>query len=53
MKKNITVTIYNITGQKITTSSSKIINVSNLRRGYYIVSIESDGKINRENLIIK
>ncbi len=52
-EKNITVTIHNITGQKIITSSSKIINVSNLRRGYYVVSIECDGKINRENLIIK
>ena len=52
-EKNITIKIYNITGQKIITSSSKIVNVSNLRRGYYVVSIESDGKINRENLIIK
>jgi hypothetical protein len=52
-EKNITIKIYNITGQKIITSTSKIINVSNLRGGYYVVSIESDGKINRENLIIK
>jgi photosystem II stability/assembly factor-like uncharacterized protein len=52
-EKNIIVTIYNITGQKITTSSSKIINVSNLQRGYYVVSIESDGRTNKENLIIK
>ena len=45
--------IYNITGQKIITSSSKIINISNLQSGYYVVCVESNGKINRENLIIK
>ena len=52
-EKNITVMIYNIKLQKIITSTSKIINISKLQSGYDVVCVESNGKINRENLIIK
>lgn len=48
------VEIYSLQGQKVMTSSSKDINVSNLSKGMYLVRIEdSNNAVSTQKLIIK
>tara|TARA_B100000767_G_scaffold184043_1_gene171717 strand:- start:586 stop:1842 length:1257 start_codon:yes stop_codon:yes gene_type:complete len=51
--KNIELTIFNITGQKIITTTSKSVDISMLSKGYYIVSVIAEGRNKRKKLIIK
>ena len=48
------VEIYSLQGQKVLTSNSKNINVSNLSKGMYLVRIEdSNNAVSTQKLIIK
>ncbi len=51
--KNISVSIYNLTGQKVINANSKIIDVIDLLKGCYIIEIKNRNTIKREKLIIK
>tara|TARA_B100001758_G_scaffold229413_1_gene224308 strand:- start:502 stop:3015 length:2514 start_codon:yes stop_codon:yes gene_type:complete len=52
-KNNISVRIFNLTGQVVIKTESKNINVSNLARGYYIVELTNNGIVKQDRLIIK
>jgi len=53
-QKNISVSIYTITGKKVIETNTKTINTSSFARGYYIVEIKNkNGYATREKLIIK
>ena len=52
-KNNISVRIFNLTGQVVMKTESKNINVSNLARGYYIVELTNNGIVKQDRLIIK
>lgn len=53
-QKNISVSIYTITGKKVIETNTKTINTSSFARGYYIVEIKNkNGYETREKLIIK
>ena len=47
------VIIYTIEGRKVLVKKSQKINVSSLSKGYYIIEINSFGKLFRDKLIIK
>ena len=50
---HINICIFSITGKKVVETTSKVINISNLAKGYYIVEIKSTDLIKRNKLIIK
>ena len=50
---NVELTIFNITGQKIITTTSKNVDISTLSKGYYIVSVKGGGENKRKKLIIR
>jgi len=53
-QQNVNITIFTITGKKITETTAKTISTSNLARGCYIVEIRNkNGFSRREKLIIK
>ena len=53
-QKNISISIYTITGNKVIETSAKTINTSSFSKGYYIVEISNkNGFSRREKLIIK
>jgi hypothetical protein len=47
------VSIYTIDGRKVLVKKSEKINISSLSKGYYIIEINSFGKLFRNKLIIK
>ena len=51
--QNITTKILTLTGQKIITSTSTVINTSILKSGCYIVEVNSNNIIARKKLIIR
>ena len=50
---NITTNIVALTGEKIVTSTSKVINTNALKSGCYIVEVNSNNIIARKKLIIR
>ena len=47
------VTIYSMTGKKIITTKNKIIDVSNLKKGCYVINVFNDQFSQRQKLIIE
>jgi photosystem II stability/assembly factor-like uncharacterized protein len=53
-QQNINITIFKITGEKITETTNKTINTSSFSKGCYIIEIRNkNGFLRREKLIIK
>ena len=47
------VTIYSMTGKKIITTKNKTIDVSNLKKGCYVINVFNDQFSQRQKLIIE
>ena len=51
--ENTSISIFNLTGQKVIETTSKTISVADLAKGYYLLKINSNSGIQTEKLIIK
>ncbi len=49
---NINISILNLTGEKVVETTSRIISISHLAKGCYIIEIKNDGSIKKEKLVI-
>ena len=50
---SINVSVFTLEGQKVIETTSKIISISNLAKGCYIIGVRGNGVTKRDKLIIK